>query len=340
MAVEEGFDESVAGWDDALASDMAEALRRRADGAGADGRKPRVVTVAEQRRRPQPDWLVENRVPERAVGLVYGPSGAGKSFVTLDLLMRVANDNERWMGAPVMKHGPVLYVVMEGGGGFVKRIDGWLAAHPGATDDNLYLMVEEELNLINDASVQKLSDDLRLVGVDPLLVAIDTHAQATAGADENSTQYMSKAGANMKWLSGEHGSTVVAVHHTGWTATDRPRGASAIHAALDFEYAVTAGRIDCTKLRDGNKDDVSPWRFQLLPSGPSAWAGRGNVVTGWLARRKQVAAKLRDNPGRWPKTTLAHQCGGAYPDMLPEIEAMTESGLIVVAGGKLSLAEE
>jgi hypothetical protein len=201
-------------------------------------------------------------------------------------------------------------------------------------------MVEEELNLVHDDSVRELSRDLRLLGVAPLLIAIDTHAQATAGYDENSTKDMGKAAANMKRPSVEHGSTVVAVHHTGWASPDRPRGASAIHAALDFEYAVTPGRIDCTKPRDGNKDDVDPWRFQLLPSGPSAWAGRGNVVTGYLVRRKQIEAKLRDNPGRWPKTTLAHQCGGNYADMLREIEAMTVAGVIASDGGKLSLAEQ
>jgi len=212
---------------------------------------------------------VEHVMPEYGVGQLFGPTYMGKSFVGLDLALRLANHEEtEWFGHAINRHGPVVYVLMEGSWDFPARIDAWTAVHPGTSDDQLFTIHEEPLSLRDTRSMALLSDSISASGVEPVMVVIDTQSLATPGTDENSNTEMNQVFANVKHFAKGLNCFVLLVHHTGHDQS-RSRGASAQRAALDLEIQVADGRLVVTKVK-GYKES-RPYDFALRPSGNSAY---------------------------------------------------------------------
>ncbi|WP_177212938.1 AAA family ATPase [Geodermatophilus ruber] len=93
-------------------------------------------TSAEVRDMPDPLHLIGGVVPDGVIFQVHGPAGQYKSFLSLAMLLSVAN-GVPWLGHAITRSGRVVYVLSEGGKDPGSRIRAWLAAHPGCTDDNL-----------------------------------------------------------------------------------------------------------------------------------------------------------------------------------------------------------
>jgi hypothetical protein len=266
-------DQACPGW---LIKDFVEVeaapLERK---TSESGHVSRLLTAEQRRNLPKPRWLVENLLPERGVGTIFGPSASGKTFVAIDLAMRLANAGQvDWHGHVINEPGAAIYVAMEGAFDLQQRLDAWVEAHPHTSDRKVFTLVEEELNLADPASVQRLIDDIEAIDHLPKLIVIDTQAQAAAGADENSNTDMSVVMRNLRRLAVEFGCLVLTVHHTGWGTQNRARGASAQRAALDVEIGLmtaAGGRtLTFTKIRAAPLPFPLP--FKLVPSGESAWA--------------------------------------------------------------------
>src|ERR1700722_1190286 len=75
-------------------------------------------------------WLIEDVLPLRGLGLVFGKQGSFKSFVAMGLALAVML-GERWAGKRVKK-GNILYLAAEGGPGMAKRI----APHKGQAQNS------------------------------------------------------------------------------------------------------------------------------------------------------------------------------------------------------------
>lgn len=56
----------------------------------------------------QPNWLLENILPEHSIGSVFGPPNGGKSHLVIDLATAMVTGQTEWNGVP-LKPGPVLY---------------------------------------------------------------------------------------------------------------------------------------------------------------------------------------------------------------------------------------
>lgn len=134
--------------------------------------------------------------------------------------------------------------------------------------------------------LEQLVAAIRARDVDPALIVVDTQARATVGTDENDNSAMGKVMDGLSALSERYACPVVTVHHTGKDPTRGARGASAVKAALDFEVQVTEGRIDFTKQKDALSPD--PWRFELKPSGESAWAAPTNPYRGAVVLAERI----------------------------------------------------
>jgi len=65
-------------------------------------------------------YLVKGWLDRGAMSVVYGPSNVGKTFFALDVAIHVAA-GQQWHGSRV-NGGPVLYIVGEGGWGFLNRV--------------------------------------------------------------------------------------------------------------------------------------------------------------------------------------------------------------------------
>ena len=199
-------------------------------------------------------WLIKGVLPKATMGVLYGESGSGKSFVTFDLCAALGRqidwNGQRGLGARV------LYVVAEGVGGFNSRIRAYCHQYGlAASELNIDIISDVTPNLSNAGSVTNLIRDIKQAGPYDLIV-MDTFAQVTPGANENSGEDIGVALDYCKKISTASGAMVLLVHHSGKDASKGSRGWSGIKAAMDVELEVTRYENDrcltVTKMKDGH----------------------------------------------------------------------------------------
>jgi len=207
------------------------------------------------------EWHIKGVLPKADLIVLYGASGSGKSFVALDMIGAVARGTQ-WQGCRVKK-AKVVLIAAEGSGGVGKRIRAY-CKHYGLKEADLDMgIIRVPPNVIEDVDVQELVNVLTAVGAD--MFVIDTLAQVTPGANENSSEDMGKAIRNIRLITDATCTTALVVHHAGKDATRGARGWSGIRAAADAEIEISrndAGHlISITKMKDG--DDSQQWGFRL-----------------------------------------------------------------------------
>jgi hypothetical protein len=221
------------------------------------------VTRIESRK---PQWLIERFIETPGTGMVFGPSGAGKSFFVLDLALCVAS-GRKWLNLEV-RGGLVIYICGEGRHGIPRRVKAWEQHRNTRVPANRFFITQRGLSFDPEA-VGALADDVRALveevgGTIPAMIVVDTLARALPGqADENSARDSGLFVAQCDRLQQEFNCVVLAVHHSGHVEGSRARGSSALKGAMDFEYRVQNGRIECTKMKDA--EPHSPIGFLLKP---------------------------------------------------------------------------
>ena len=200
-------------------------------------------------------WLVKNLIPADSMGMIFGASGTFKSFLALDLCLSVANGLD-WTGRKT-ETGAVGYMAAEGGAGIYKRIIAWQG---GVDAPNNFHICTVPLLLSAKDEVAALRASIIALPEIPKLIVIDTLSQTFSG-DENSS---SDIASYLRMINSEirepFGATVLVIHHSGHSASERPRGSSAITANVDFllgcfrsnPEALNA-RLEVTKQKDGDK---------------------------------------------------------------------------------------
>ena len=157
----------------------------------------------------------------------------------------------------------ILLIAAEGAGGVGKRIRAY-CKHYGLNEADLDIgVIRVPPSVIEEVDVKELCTALAYVQAD--IFVIDTLAQVTPGANENSSEDMGKAIRNIRLVTQATGATAFVVHHAGKDATRGARGWSGIRAAADAEIEISrndAGHlISITKMKDG--DDSQQWGFRL-----------------------------------------------------------------------------
>lgn len=204
------------------------------------------------------NWLVRGVLPKAEVGAVYGESGSGKSFFSFDLCMAVVR-GEPWRGLKA-RAGRVAYIVAEGASGFAARIQAY-GQHHGVDMSRLPIYaLGAAPNLMDKTDTGELIKALKDLGELDLIV-VDTMAQVTPGADENSGQDMGRALAHCKAIHRATGAMVLLVAHSGKDASRGLRGWSGIKGALDVEILVErngqARQAVVTKMKDGTGEGAA-----------------------------------------------------------------------------------
>jgi hypothetical protein len=137
------------------------------------------------------------------LSVFYGAPKCGKSFLVTDLSLAVAAAVAAWFGHRIKRKGFVLYLVMEGAGGFPNRLAAWSKAH-GRPVPDAFVWVPVRLSFMSSgaagAAGAAANDILRIkalierlqeeTGLPCVLIVVDTCARAMTGADENSTRDM------------------------------------------------------------------------------------------------------------------------------------------------------
>jgi hypothetical protein len=345
--------------------------RGAADTAAAAPRPGRfaALTLGAFMARPPVRWTVKRVLPEQGVGMIFGPSTAGKSFFALDLVLAVARGVE-WRGRKV-RQGSVVYVIAEGAGGFPGRLQAY-AEHHGVDLAGVPMrVIPAAPNLLDKADVKELVQDLRAAG--PLrLIVVDTLAQATPGADENSGQDMGRALAHCQVIAKATGALVLLIGHPGKDESRGVRGWSGMFAAFDVVLQIERSddyrAATVAKMKDGQGEgDEFPFtlhsvtlgqdedgeditscvlapRGQALPMEQRKRAPKGNVERLVL----RTAGVMRD----FPAGVTTHQLIEAAVNELPApegkrdrrrevvlraIEALVADNHLSVTGGFVSV---
>lgn len=252
------------------------------------------VSMDEFMLRPPPSWIIQDVLPRAELVFLYGPPSSGKSFMALDLAATV-HYGKQWRDRWVKK-GRVVYLIAEGQGGFRNRVHAY-TRHFGYTPG--FDIIPANPSLLERKDTLDLAKAIGRAD----LVIIDTLAQVTPGADENSSIDMGKALAHLKGLHKATGATILVVHHTGKDVSKGTRGWSGLHGAADASLETLRQSNYRTLRLAKNKDgpDGGVWPFDLAVV-PIDMDERGEVMSSCvidhLAETPQAVAEPRKWAGR------------------------------------------
>lgn len=193
-----------------------------------------LLTVDEIVSRPPPTFLVDRHVPDTSVGFLYSDPGAGKSFLAIDLGLSIAHGETQWHGDAL--HPPadaaVIYIASEGSFDLRNRIKAWHKARGKGAYPARFLVIERTINFMEPEDVDRLIRTVRLAGVKPAFVVVDTVSRAMPGADENLQKEMTLFVRACDHVRDTFQCAVLGVHHAGKSGD--MRGSTVLRGAGDF----------------------------------------------------------------------------------------------------------
>ncbi|MFD2298386.1 AAA family ATPase [Paracidovorax citrulli] len=283
-------------------------------------------------------WIVKRILPQAELGAIYGPSGSGKSFFVLDLVYAITRGVE-WRGRKVRQCG-VGYVCAEGASGFRLRTRAYREYHGVDVVPAGLRILDGGPNFMERQDIRDLVAALRALPEMPELLVVDTLAQVTPGANENSAEDMGRALAHCKALQRATGAMVLLVAHTGKDESKGMRGSSVIRGALDVEISVArAGEYRAatiTKMKDGQGEgDEHPFRLESVTLGIDE---DGDAITTAVALpAAAVPVENRRNEGKGEHQQLVLRVAkalAALDDVVTESEIVEAAAEQLVVTGK------
>lgn len=212
-------------------------------------------------------WFIKGFLPRATLGVLYGESGSGKSFLALDICASIQRQVD-WNGLrPPTTPCRVLYVIAEGVNGFVNRLTAYRREKSnGLIDYPLDFINDAPPNLMDKNSVAHLIKCIHEKGNYDLIV-MDTFAQVTPGANENSGEDMGKALGYCRQIAQSSGGMVLLIHHAGKDSSRGVRGWSGLHAAADVVLEVSRFEDERSVKVVKSKDDLDgkEYGFSLDP---------------------------------------------------------------------------
>lgn len=274
---------------------------------------------------PRPTrWIVKNYLDANSLANIFGPSGSMKSFLADDLGLSIAASLSEWHGNPIGIAGPVFYIAGEGFSGTPQRLKAWGIHHGIDLKSIPFFVSDRPARFLEKEGTEELIraiNELVEANGTPVLVIIDTLNRNFGPGDENSTADMTCFVAAIDdSLRIRYGCAVLIIHHTGLTATERARGASALRASLDWEYRLEKNAdgtrtLTCTKA----KDHAEPEPISFIPEEIRIedWIDPddGEVMTSCVLRRVEgIAADTKPLRGaRKVALDTLTEAGGGDP---------------------------
>ena len=206
------------------------------------GHQFRFLSISELFNIPPPSWLVKPYLDAGSLSVVFGEPGTMKSFLALDLGLCLAS-GQPWYGYPVRRQGAVFYIAGEGLTGLGRRIRAWEISRATSLENVPFFTSDRPAQILDDGSAREVvqaADELRERYGNPVLIVIDTLNRNFGPGDESATEDMGKfLGIIDDKLRCRYHCAVLIVHHTGLRETNRARGSSSLHAALDWEFKMS-----------------------------------------------------------------------------------------------------
>jgi hypothetical protein len=216
-------------------------------------------TAAELEAMPPQQFRIKGVLPAEGIAAVYGASGSAKSFLCTAAAAAIA-EGQRFFGYPT-RQAFVLYVALEGEGGYRGRVRAWQRHHGRPMPDGLRFLLDP-FRLTEPQDVA----DLAAICPPGVVVIIDTLNRAAPGADENSSRDMGAMIEGAKTLQRLTAGLVILVAHTGKNSEKGLRGHSSLFAALDaailVERAGDARTWRIEKAKDGEDGATHGFRLE------------------------------------------------------------------------------
>jgi KaiC/GvpD/RAD55 family RecA-like ATPase len=242
---------------------------------------------------PPMDWLIKGVLPRGELGVLFGASGSGKTFVALDLAFSVAR-GIAWRDRRTTR-GRVAIIAAEGGAGIGKRGEAYARYHDFNLQGVDVHVITAAPNFLDSDDVSEVIAELNNIGpVD--LVIVDTFAQVTPGANENTSEDVGRALANLKLLHEATRAMNLVVAHAGKDLSKGVRGWSGLKAAADVQIEVVrhedgTREIIIEKMKDGEDGIRWAFRLEVVEVGIDY---DGDIVTSCVAVPAELPAKVEE----------------------------------------------
>lgn len=241
-------------------------------------------------------WIVKHVIPQASVGVLFGASGAFKSFVALDLSLHLAHGLP-WLGKRTNATS-VVFVAAEGGAGIMSRVQAWHREYGLDWKRAKFYVCPHALVLSDLKSITALRDAIEQLGIEPGLIVVDTMSQTFFGNENDAGEVAEFFRKLNTELRSKLDASVLVVHHSGHSATERPRGSSAITANVDFMFSVFRAEaemlctLNCEKQKDGDRltDIMFTLNRHIL-----GYDEDGEELSGLAARNENSVAKIIAN---------------------------------------------
>ena len=278
-----------------------------------------LTQAADYIHRRSANWIIKGLLPQGELVVIYGEPGSGKSFFGSELGLAISRGGE-WRGRKV-KRGAVVYVAAEGASGFAKRLKAYAHVHQVDLKTLDFYVIDGTPNLLNKEDAVELTKSIKQT-CEPSVIFIDTLAQTTPGANENSAEDMGAAIAHCKAIHKATGALVVLIHHSGKDATKGARGWSGLRGAVETEILVArlqVGRYATVrKQKDGEDGGVYGFDLEVVPVGIDE---DGEVITSCVVKEinSPVATSQKKVFGKWEQM------------IIDEAKAQLKTGVTVTA---------
>lgn len=222
------------------------------------------VPIYDLTQREPMSWLIKGVLPKAQMGILFGASGAGKTFVALDIAFAIARGKD-WRGRRT-KEGLVVTIAAEGGSGIGKRGEAYAQHHDfDLRSARNMQVITAAPNFLDADDISEVIAEIKNIGT-PQVIVIDTLAQVSPGANENTSDDMGRVLANIRLLHEATGAMILIVHHAGKDLSKGSRGWSGLKAAADVQIEVLRHEngereIVIEKMKDG--EDGIRWGFKL-----------------------------------------------------------------------------
>lgn len=242
---------------------------------------------------PPMEWLIKGVLPKAELGVLFGASGSGKTFVGLDIAFSIAR-GVAWRERRTTR-GRVVIIAAEGAGGLGKRGEAYSRYHDFDLRGVDLHVIAAAPNFLDSDEISEVMAEINNIGpVD--VVLIDTFAQVTPGANENTSEDMGRALANLKTLHAATGAMNLVVAHAGKDLSKGVRGWSGLKAAADVQIEVLkhddgSREIVLEKMKDGEDGIRWGFRLEVVEVGIDL---DGDIITSCVAVPAELVAPTED----------------------------------------------
>lgn len=272
------------------------------------------------------EWLVPGYLASRELTVLYGPGGSYKSFLALHWSAELARDGQ-----------DVVYIAAEGVSGMRARVAAWKTANGAEALPHLkFLPVAVAAQ--DSTDVDALVAAIGHVGVDPVLVVVDTLARNFVGGSENDPRELGMFVDGMERLKRELDCAVLVLHHTTKDGATI-RGSEALRwstfAALRLASSGAGARLTCERMKDAR--DAAPVRIgveeipvpeldttSLVLDWCSPLPETGGATTDLSRPQDLVLAALRQDPGLSQRKVRAALRGEGHGAGSAKVEAAVQ----------------